>query len=73
MRKFETYPCINYSLIKAVKATIELTDEEIESVKNMNKKEFAKFIIGRTNVEILDWEANIETEPFLTWDEVTDD
>lgn len=38
MRKFETYPCINYSLIKAVKATIELTDEEIVTKLNSIKQ-----------------------------------
>ncbi|MBN8573910.1 MAG: hypothetical protein J0M05_08350 [Candidatus Kapabacteria bacterium] len=73
MKKFEIYPDINYSNVKAIKATIQLTEEEVELAKNMDKKEFASFVKGKAYVEILDWEVNLEAGTFGEWNEVTDD
>jgi hypothetical protein len=72
MRKFEIYPDINYSNIKAIKATIELTEEEVALAKNMDKKEFASFVKGKAHVQILDWEVNLEAGTLSNWNDITE-
>jgi hypothetical protein len=73
MRKFEIYPYINYGFIGTIEATIELTDEEIEAIKSMDKKEFSKFVKEKAVVTILDADVDYEVGTFEDWDEVTND
>lgn len=73
MKKFYIYPYINYGYIGQIEATIELTDEEIEAIKRMDKKEFSKFVKERAVVTILDTDVDYNVGTFEDWDEVTDD
>jgi hypothetical protein len=48
--------------------SIELTDEEILSLKLMSKEEYETFIRSKANVQITDFDVEYEVMPIDEWD-----
>ena len=71
-RKFECSPYINDSNIGEIEVVVELTDEEIKSLKSMSKKDYDAFIKSKATVIITDFSIDFDVEDIDEWDEIND-
>jgi hypothetical protein len=67
-KRFECLPYISKDTIGEIQVSIELTDEEILSLKLMSKEEYETFIRSKANVQITDFDVEYEVMPIDEWD-----
>lgn len=67
MIKIECIPSIDYSDIGEISVSIELTQEQIETVKNMTKVEFKQFVLLNATVRVTDFDVKYDVPDFENW------
>ena len=72
MKRFEIQPYIISQNIGEIEVFAELTNEEVEKVKVMTKKEFSVFIKPKATVRITDFDVDYDAETFEDWVESED-
>lgn len=67
MSKYELQPCIRYFNIGEIEVSIDLTEKEVEKVRQMTKGEFSSFVKSKAIVKITDFDIDYDVETFDNW------